>query len=332
MRSGRSSSARRPDGRALIAAPRTDKGAIIASPRPSTPAAHPLMSRPKAAPRLLRSRGACATTPRSPRAPRRGVPRLPARRRRERRGIDLERPDEPVDERAPARAAVRRARSSRTGTANNRAGTPSAAPIARTRSGTDTLSRVGDEMDARRRHRRVERRIDRVDEIADVEQAAAIADRRQRQPPLARDFVEQRREIAFHARAVHQRQAQHDRRHRRGAGDRRELALGVELAARVGVARVGRIVRTERTPGRARLAVDLDRAREHEARHAGAHGGAREPRGRRRRSPPRTPRPDRRRSRPARARARRDARPPTRRRRARRAAVSDIVARSATAQ
>ena len=73
---------------------------------------------------------------------------------------------------------------------------------------------------------RVQRRVDRLDEIADVEQAAPIADRAQRQPAPARDLVEQRREIALDARTVDERQPQHDRRHRRSAADAGERALG----------------------------------------------------------------------------------------------------------
>ena len=160
----------------------------------------------------------------------------------------------------------------------------------------------------------LEQRGDGVREIAHVEEVAPVVDPAERQSCAARDGIEQRQEIALDARPVDERKPQHDRVERGSGRDGREAPLGVGLAARIRVLRDQRIVRPERPAGQRRLAVDLDRAREDESPHAGAHRRRGEALGRddigglveRRRIG--------RMFRSARARDRRDARPPPRRR------------------
>ena len=121
--------------------------------------------------------------------------------------------------------------------------------------------------------RRRQRRLDRADGVADVEQGAAIVDPAERQPALGGDRVQQSREVALDAGTVGQRQAQHDAFDRSAAAGLPEHVLGVGLAVRVRVLRCGGIAGAKRLAGKRGLTVHLDRAREHDAPHAGLQRG-----------------------------------------------------------
>ena len=82
----------------------------------------------------------------------------------------------------------------------------------------------------------------RVYQVADVDQAAAVLDARQRQRPATVDGAHQREEVRFDARAVDERRAQDDRLE---AGEAEERLLGLQLRAAVGVIRLRRLERAE---------------------------------------------------------------------------------------
>ena len=134
-------------------------------------------------------------------------------------------------------------------------------------------TRVGDRQRLPGERGHVERRGDGGDRVADVEQAAPIVHAGEWQAALCRDRLDQQREVALHARAVHQRQAQDHTFHVAVAASLPYHVLGFGLAPRVGVARLRRVSGAKRTARSRRLAVDLDRAREHDTAHLRAARG-----------------------------------------------------------
>ena len=152
-------------------------------------------------------------------------------------------------------------------------------------------------MHAGRRRRGVERRDDRVAQVArGRRRCAGCRSRANGSVRPLRDRVDEPRDVAARARAD-----------RPAAAAASTGIVGVPRHASASIASASRLLRAyasrgsgassgmERPAGRRRLAVDLDAAREHEARHA----GARPRRARRARSPRRWPRgtPRRRRAR-----------------------------------
>ena len=124
---------------------------------------------------------------------------------------------------------------------------------------------------------RVEQLDDRVHQIAHVQHATAVVDATERQRRAACDRAPQRQKVAAHARTVHQRRAQDRQRQARRVGDFSESLLGLPLRSRISVFRMRRIGLAKRPARRRRLAVDLDRAHENEARNTCAHGRSRKP-------------------------------------------------------
>ena len=162
------------------------------------------------------------------------------------------------------------------GTFGTRGATPSAAATRRTSSGVATASPSDASHAPPTGSGASTSADDRMHEVADVEEIAPVRNAAERQQRFARDGVEQRSEIALDARPVDEREPQHDRVERRSRRDRRQRALGLHLAARIRIVRRKRVVGPERAARHCRLAVDLDRAREHEPPHARPHRGRRE--------------------------------------------------------
>jgi hypothetical protein len=194
------------------------------------------------------------------------VPGLPAGRRRERRGVDLQRPREAFELRAPACEAGPELQQRHRHERERHRAAERAGERADERRRRDGI-RVGDEVNAGRRGRRVERCHDRVAQVREPEDAAPVVDRADRQRAPRLDRVDEPRDVAARARAYHERQPQHDRRGRRSPAGVGERDLGVALAAPVGVRRGGRIAGAEKPSRERRVAVDLDARREHEPRH-----------------------------------------------------------------
>src|SRR6266705_1462183 len=111
----------------------------------------------------------------------------------------------------------------------------------------------------------------RVDEIAQVDQAAPVVHARegQRQPGV--DPAEQAQKIGPDARPIHERRPDQHELHPASGGYGRQRALGFELGAAVGVLgleSVGFLIR----PTARVLAVYLDRAQEYKAAHETGRG------------------------------------------------------------
>ena len=113
---------------------------------------------------------------------------------------------------------------------------------------------IGDEMHAARRRRRGERGIERVEQVVERRAASAGCRSRRAAGSAARATASTSApEIAARARAVDERQPQHDASIDVPLGDVAQRAFGGELAARIRILRRRRVAGTKRPPGQRRL-------------------------------------------------------------------------------
>ncbi len=139
--------------------------------------------------------------------------------------------------------------------------------------GVDMLSLVGERQHFADERGSSQRRVDRADRVADVEEAALVGHTRERQPAARGDRFQQLQEITFHAGPVDQRHAQHHSFDAAGLRDFQQHVLGFGLAHRVRAAGMRWIPCPKRATWRRRVAVDLDGARQDHATHSGGHRG-----------------------------------------------------------
>src|SRR5712691_3109090 len=112
---------------------------------------------------------------------------------------------------------------------------------------------------------------DRIDEIAQIDQAAPVAHARegQRQPGV--DPAEQAQKVGLDARPIHEGRPDQHELHPASGGYARQRALGFELGAAVGVLGLEGVDLLIRPAARV-LAVYLDRAQEYKAAHETGRG------------------------------------------------------------
>ena len=163
------------------------------------------------------------------------------------------------------------------------------------------------------RGRMIERAHDRIDEVADEDEAPAIPHRAERQRHAAGDERDEPREIAARAGAVDERRAEDHRLEAARSAERSEAALGVRLGSAVRILRQERARLGERRT-RGAITVHPCRAEEHESPDSRGRRGFRKPQRTERVHRAVDAHARRPTNRAARARARRDARPRRRRR------------------
>ena len=122
----------------------------------------------------------------------------------------------------------------------------------------------------------IERAHDRIDEVADEDEAPAVPHRAERQRHAAGDERDEPREIAARAGAVDERRAEDHRLEAARSAERGEAALGVRLGSAVRILRQERARLGERRT-RGAIAVHPCRAEEHEAPDSRGRRGLRKP-------------------------------------------------------